>query len=665
MKLLCCYSVFLLLALVANADNLRERFKNKVENEKLEIRWAEDGSALWYKNAKGEIIHINTDSGKRTMKDQLGGQPTVKKKPNKRRDRISSPPKSKSPDGNTEIFVREYNVFLKSPDGKETQLTRDGEKGHAYHDKGYWSPDSKKLIDMRIRTAQSRKLYFIESAPKDQVQPRLHTKEYLKPGDKIRQERPHLFDVTNKREIPTENNLFANPWKISDVHWTEDSKNFRFVYNQRGHQVLRVINIDADSGSVSALIDEQSETFIDCTWKQTYHFLTKTDEVIWSSERDGWHHLYLYDAKEGKLKNQITQGEWVVRSVENIDEKKRQITLKVMGIFPNQDPYHIHHVRINFDGSNLVHLTEGDGTHKLNYSPNGETYVDSYSRVDLPPVHELRRTVDGKKIIDLERADISKLKAAGWRAPQRFVAKGRDGKTDIYGIILRPPHFDPSKKYPVIEDIYAGPHGHFVPKAFFTYRRMTSLAEKGFIVVQIDGMGTNFRSKVFHDVCWKNLKDSGFPDRILWLQAAAEQHPELDLSRVGIYGGSAGGQSTVAGMLFYPDFYKVGVSDCGCHDNRMDKISWNEAWMGWPVDESYADNSNVTHAAKLQGKLLLTVGELDRNVDPASTMQVVNALIKADKDFDMIVVPGGGHGVGESAYMARRRIDYFVEHLKP
>jgi dipeptidyl-peptidase-4 len=280
-------------------------------------------------------------------------------------------------------------------------------------------------------------------------------------------------------------------------------------------------------------------------------------------------------------------------------------------------------------------------------------------------LHELRRTSDGKKIAELERADDSKLRAEGWRAPERFVAKGRDGLSDIHGIILRPTDCDPAKKYPVIEKIYAGPHGHFVPKSFFAYQPMLELVEEGFIMVQIDGMGTNFRSKAFHDVCWKNLKDSGFPDRILWLKATADKHPEFDLTRVGIYGGSAGGQSTLAGMLFHPDFYKVGVADCGCHDNRMDKIWWNEAWMGWPIDDAYADNSNVTHAAKLQGKLLLTVGELDRNVDPASTMQVVDALIKADKDFDMIVVPGANHGIGESPYMNRRRTQYFIEHLKP
>jgi dipeptidyl aminopeptidase/acylaminoacyl peptidase len=281
----------------------------------------------------------------------------------------------------------------------------------------------------------------------------------------------------------------------------------------------------------------------------------------------------------------------------------------------------------------------------------------------MAPVTELRRTDDGALDCKLESGDVSQLKKAGWQTPERFVAKARDGKTDIYGVIYRPTIFDPNKKYPVIEAIYAGPHGSFVPKEFRATYSPLKIGELGFVMVQIDGMGTSNRSKAFHDVCWKNLGDSGFPDRILWLKAAAAKYPYMDLSRVGIYGGSAGGQSTLRALLAHGDFYKVGVADCGCHDNRMDKIWWNELWMGYPVGAHYREQSNVTNAHKLTGKLLLTVGELDKNVDPASTMQVVNALIKAKKDFDLLVVPGAGHGVGETEYGARRRMDFFVRHL--
>ena len=278
--------------------------------------------------------------------------------------------------------------------------------------------------------------------------------------------------------------------------------------------------------------------------------------------------------------------------------------------------------------------------------------------MDLANVSELR-DADGKLICELERAQ----PPADWQPPERFTAKGRDGATDIYGVIFRPTNFDPARKYPVIEQIYAGPHDSFVPVAFREWHGPQSMAELGFIVVQIDGMGTSNRSKKFHDVCWKNLGDSGFSDRIPWLVAAAAQHPEMDLTRVGIFGGSAGGQSALRALQAHGDFYKVAVADCGCHDNRMDKIWWNEQWMGWPVGPHYAEQSNVTNAAKTEGKLLLFVGELDHNVDPASTMQVVNALEKADKDFDLIVMTGTGHGSAENPYGIRRRRDFFVRHL--
>jgi len=426
--------------------------------------------------------------------------------------------------------------------------------------------------------------------------------------------------------------------------------------------VLRIVAVDAQTGAARALVDERSTTFIDYAHKQFAHFVEETGEILWMSERDGWNHLYLYDGRTGTLKNPITRGPWVVRGVDRVDEARRQIWFRAGGIYPEQDPYYVHYARVNFDGSGLVLLTQGDGTHTLQFSPDRRYYIDTYSRVDLPPVHELRRSEDGALICELERADWSALLATGWRPPERFVAKGRDGQTDIYGVIYRPTNFDPHRRYPVIEEIYAGPQGAFVPKAFREFHGPQALAELGFVVVQIDGMGTSHRSKAFHDVCWKNLGDAGFPDRIRWLEAAAARYPWIDLSRVGIYGTSAGGQSALRGMLMYPDFYRVGVAICGCHDNRLDKIWWNELWMGWPVGPHYAEQSNVTQAHRLQGKLLLIVGEMDTNVDPASTMQVVDALIRADKDFDLLVIPGGGHGIG-GPYGVRRMRDFFVRHL--
>jgi dipeptidyl aminopeptidase/acylaminoacyl peptidase len=460
--------------------------------------------------------------------------------------------------------------------------------------------------------------------------------------------------------------LFPNPFTETgelSIRWPPDSGRFTFLYNQRGHQVMRVVAVDAQTGEARVVVDERSSTFIDYSGKAFAEYLDDTGEIIWMSERDGWNHLYLYDAKSGRVKNQITKGEWVVRGVDRVDKDKRQIWFRAGGIRPGQDPYYIHFCRVNFDGTGLVVLTEGDGTHVAAFSPDRRFFIDTYSRVDLPPVNELRQADDGKLVCELERGDWTELLQTGWRAPERFVAKGRDGATDICGVIVRPMNFDPQKKYPIIENIYAGPQDSFVPKRFSVLNRMQELAELGFIVVQVDGMGTSNRSKKFHDVCWKNLGDAGFPDRILWIKAAAARYPSLDLSRIGIYGTSAGGQSALRGLLAHPDFYKAGVADCGCHDNRMDKIWWNEQWMGWPVDESYTRSSNVADAPKLQGKLLLMAGEMDRNVDPASTMQVANALIKADKDFELLVVPGAGHGVAGTPYGWRRLEDFFVRHL--
>ncbi len=568
-----------------------------------------------------------------------------------------------SPDGKRAVLIRDHNVWLREPpDAEPVALTTDGTAEDSYGEM-HWSPDSIHLAGIKTKAAQEHRVTVVESSPPDQVQPKLRVFDYLKPGDRIAHPRPHLFDVIARREIPVSDDLFPNPWSISELRWEPDGKRFTFAYNQRGHQVLRIVAVDATTGKASAIVDERSKTFIDYAGKRFVHYADATGEIIWMSERDGWNHLYLYDARTGTVKNQITKGEWVVRGVERVDEARRQIWFRWGGCYPAQDPYHVHYARINFDGTGLTLLTDGDGTHTVTYSPNGRFLIDTYSRVDMPPVTELRSSETGKLICLLERGDASALLKTGWKAPERFVAKGRDGKTDIYGIIHRPTNFSPRRKYPVVEAIYAGPHGSHVPKAWSALHGAQVMAELGFIVVQIDGMGTSNRSKAFHDVCWKNLKDAGFPDRILWIKAAAQKRPWMDLTRVGIYGGSAGGQNALGGLLFHPDFYKVGVADCGCHDNRMDKIWWNELWMGWPVGPEYADNSNVTHAGKLQGKLLLVVGEVDTNVDPASTMQVVNALIKADKDFDLLVMPGVGHGATGPPYGQRRMRDFLVRHL--
>ncbi|HEY1190211.1 MAG TPA: DPP IV N-terminal domain-containing protein [Gemmata sp.] len=647
----------------------------KVTSAKVVPTWTPDGERFWYQNAKKEFVLVDVVKGTREVvsEDQLpkGARPGPKPKaPEEVADdddtfvRAAQPRRgAESPDGKWAAFTKDSNVWLRDTKTRDvTQLSTDGKPDDSYG-RVYWAPDSKALVALKTKAGGDRKVTLVESSPRNQLQPRASTYDYLKPGDPIPLPKPHLFDVLDKKEVPVPDELFPNPWAIGNEHWSPDGKRFYFTYNQRGHTVVRLLAIDAETGKVSAVVNEECKTFFDYANKLYLHYLDDTNEALWMSERDGWNHLYLVDLGTGKVRN-ITKGEWVVRAVDRVDAKAREVWFRALGVHADQDPYHVHFCRIKFDGTGLVKLTAGDGTHTVEYSPDRKHLIDTYSRVDLPPVTELRRTADGEKVCDLERADAAALLKMGWQYPERFTAKGRDGKTDIYGYIVRPSNFDPKKKYPVIEHIYAGPHDHHVRKTFSPAPYEQRMAELGFIVVKIDGMGTNWRSKAFHDVCWKNLGDSGFPDRVLWIKAAAEKRPEMDLSKgVGIFGGSAGGQSSTRALLAFGDFYTVAVSDCGCHDNRMDKIWWNELWMSWPVGPHYAEQSNVTQAHKLKGKLMLVVGELDRNVDPSSTMQVANALIRADKDFDLLVVPGGGHGIAESPYGSRRRMDFFVRNL--
>ncbi|MEI6244208.1 MAG: prolyl oligopeptidase family serine peptidase, partial [Acidobacteriota bacterium] len=535
-----------------------------------------------------------------------------------------------------------------------------------------WAPDSTKLAAYRRVPGYNRQVSYVQSSPTDQLQPKASSRFYRKPGDTVDIDTPVLFAIEGKKQTIVDNTLFPNPYSNQRIEWRKDSRAFTFEYNQRGHQVYRVIEVDAATGKARTVIEETSRTFID--YRRTTAGLTDCSrmerfdigdgqEVIWMSERDGWAHLYLYDGVTGQVKQQITKGHWPVHHVEKVDEAKRQIWFTANGVDAGKDPYFLNWYRVNFDGTGLTRFTTADAMHNVTWSPDQQYYVDSYSRVDQAPVAELRRTSDQSLVLELEKADTTDLLATGWKAPEVFMSKARDGVTDIWGIIIRPTNFDPKKKYPVIENIYAGPQGSFVPKTFSTQTGMQTLAELGFIVVQIDGMGTANRSKAFHDVAWKDLADAGFPDRILWHKAVAAKYPYYDITKVGIYGTSAGGQNSAGGLLFHPEFYKVAVSNSGCHDNRMDKIWWNEQWMGWPIGPEYAASSNVDHAAALQGHLMLVVPELDTNVDPSSTMQVVNALVKASKEFELVVVPGADHGAG-SPITVRKRNDFFMRYLR-
>lgn len=534
-------------------------------------------------------------------------------------------------------------------------------------ERGFPSPDGGCTAFVEFEDVPRRHVTIVESSPTGSVQPRLKSFEYLKPGDPL--PKPQwVIRRSDGSQTRVGRDSYENPFTESgrlEAVWSPDSREFYFNYNRRGHQLYQILAVDAQTGAVRVVVEETSPTFIDYTNKTFRHWLHDTDELLWMSERDGWCHLYLYDVAAGRLKNRITEGAWVVRSVVHVDAQKREMWFYASGLRAEEDPYHVHLCRVGIDGTGFVRLTEGDGNHRVEFSPNREYFVDTWSRADHPPVSELRRSDDGRLICNLERADASALLAAGWTMPERFVAKGRDGRTDIHGVLIKPSHFDPTKKYPIVEEIYAGPHGAFAPKEFERHVRLHQIAELGFIVVKLDGMGTNHRGKAFHNVCWKNLKDAGFPDRKLWIAAAASTRPWMDLGRVGVYGGSAGGQNAMRALLDHHDFYHVAVADCGCHDNRMDKIWWNEQWMGWPVDDAYVKSSNREDAAKLKGRLLLIVGELDTNVDPASTAQVVAALQRAGKNFEYMPIAGTGHGAAETPFGSRVRMEFLVKHLQP
>ncbi|HEY2759771.1 MAG TPA: prolyl oligopeptidase family serine peptidase, partial [Pirellulales bacterium] len=589
----------------------------------------------------------------------------------------------------------------------ETTLTDDGRDDFPYK-RLYWSPDSATLVAFRFERGDHKEVYRLESSPSGPTgmsgggvgRAVLHTSEYPLPGDKLDSYELNVFNIAAKKQFKplgdqridmSADGADPNPYfgngQYDTMRWRQGSAHFFLEKYDRGHQRLRLIDVDCNSGEARNIIDEKSKTFI---WTahfeglnlRLFNYLSDESEMIYASEMDGWRHLYHIDTATGSFK-QITHGSWVVRGINRIDQDARQIWFTASGVLPDQDPYFIQYGRVNFDGTGLTWLTSANGNHSINFgrfgnagsrggfgapaaaqipgsfSPDFKYVIDTYSRVDLPPITELRRATDGQFVCLLEKADVT----ADWTAPEVFVAKGRDDTTDIWGLIIRPKNFDPAKKYAVIEDIYAGPQDSFVPKKFNTAPRYQDLTDLGFIVVKIDGMGTANRSKAFHDVCFKNLKDAGFLDRIAWIKAAAKKYPYMDLDRVGIYGTSAGGQNAAAAVLFHPEFYKVAVANSGCHDNRMDKITWNEQWMGYPVGPQYAECSNINNAFRLQGRLQLVVGELDINVPPESTYRFVDALVKTKKDFEFVLIPGADHGARSSITQTKLH-DFFVRYLQ-
>ncbi|NCI46789.1 S9 family peptidase [Sediminibacterium soli] len=566
-----------------------------------------------------------------------------------------------SPDKKWNLLLKDNNIFLEPAGGGDAvPYTSDGSAASAWGE-ATWSPDGAYLVAYRIKRVADKPVYHILTSQPGTTRGELKQQSYKQPGDDFSAYEMYLIHVADKKLVKVNTDII-DFFDAPRLRWN-DGDNGHFLYEKvdRGHQRFRIIEVNAADGNTRNIVDEQTPTFI---YEQRIftQYLPATAEIVWVTEKDGWRHIYLVDARTGSVKNQVTRGEWVVRGIDSVDRVKREIWFQASGRNKAEDPYFVHYYRIGFDGKNLVTLTRPGFNHRISYSPDKEYFVDTYSTVDQPPVTVLGRVLDGKQLMEIEHADVSRHKAAGFRLPEPFVAKGRDGVTDIWGVICRPSDFDPSKRYPVIENIYAGPQDAFVPKSYMPAGEMQSMAELGFIVVQIDGMGTANRSKAFHDVCWKNLADAGFPDRIAWMRALAAKYPQADTTRVGLYGTSAGGQNSLGGLLFHPEWYKAAVSACGCHDNRVDKQWWNEQWMGYPIGKHYEEQSNITNAAKLKGRLLLIVGEADTNVPPESTYRVADALIKAKKSFEFLSVPGMGHSDGGPYGRAKKR-DFFVKSL--
>jgi dipeptidyl aminopeptidase/acylaminoacyl peptidase len=566
-----------------------------------------------------------------------------------------------SPDGKTQVYHKNNNLWIKQ-DGQERALTTNGDSSYYYSAWGTFSADGRYYATVRIKPAPKHYIYYVESSPSNQVEPILHKQEYAKPGDSLNYRVPVIVELATGRVVEPSTELFQHQYQVTAPRWEADNEHVTFEFNERGHKTYRVLELSAQTGLVRTLIEEKNDKYINYN-RQRRIDLKDGKHIVWTSERDGRNHIYLYGLQHGKACRQVSMGEYYVRGIQHVDEENRLIYFSACGMNKNEDPYLIHYYKIGFNGKGLVCLTPEEGNHSATFTDDMAYLIDTYSTVTTPPVTVLRSGKDGRVIRILETADVTALEAQGWKAPEVFVAKGRDGKTDMWGLIQRPSNFDPSKKYPIIEYIYSGPGDQYVPKTFTPWLYyLQNMAELGFIVVQVDGMTTSFRTREFEEVCYKNLKDAGLPDHIAWIKTAAEKYPYMDIDRVGIYGCSAGGQNAMAAVLWHGDFYKAAYAACGCHDNRMDKIWWNEQWMSYPVDSCYKECSNVENAWRLERPLMLVVGELDDNVDPASTMQVVNALQKANKDFELVVIPGKQHTMGET-YGEHKRYDFFVRHL--
>lgn len=631
-----------------------------------------------------EYVLINpADGSRKTGADlnQLGVanlEPKMKVEPN--------PLGVVSPDRTREAYIKDFNLWMRDLNtGKETQLTADGVKdfGYATDNAGWvhsdrailvWSPDSKKIATFQQDQRSVSDMYLVTT---NVGAPKLQQWKYPLPGEAIATIHRVIIEIETPRVIRLNTPPDAHRSTIcddvscdggwEDVQWSSDSKSLGYVATSRDHKKANLRVADAMSGAVTDIFEEVSPTQYEAgqgavNWK----YLPASNEFVWYSEKDGWGHLYLYDLTTKRLKNPITSGDFVVTQIVDVDERNRNIYFNAGGREKGEDPYFSHFYSVGFDGKNLKSLTPESGNHDITVSPDEKYFADVYSKPDVPQISVLR-DMAGKVVANVEKTDISRLTATGWKPPTPITVKSRDSKFDLYGLMFTPTNLDPNKKYPIVNYIYPGPQGGGVGTRNFGAARNDNqaLAELGFIVVVIDGTCNPLRSKAFHDACYGNMADNTLEDQISGLKQLAAKYPYMDLNRVGVWGHSGGGFATAAAMFRYPDFYKVGISESGNHDNRNYEDDWGERYIGLLAGDNYDKQANQNYAKNLKGKLLLAHGAMDDNVPPQNTYLVVDALVKANKDFDLIIFPNDRHGYrgASGTYMMRRRWDYFVKNL--
>ncbi len=660
--------------------------KSLIDNAFVSPKWLED-DRFWYQTEmddKSKYVLVNPKKGLKQTADKLGGLIDTIKEENSTRDsrnEVLSPDKSKA------VFIKDWNLWVRdTKTGQETQLTVDGIEnyGYATDNAGWrkserpiilWSPDSKKIATFQQDQRHVSDMYLVETKV---GKPNLQAWKYPLPEDEMVIQIERLIIDVDKAEVIRFNipadarrgtlcDDISCTGNFDDNEWNSESTQLAFVSTSRDHKIEKMRIADADTGNVREIFNEIVDTQYESgQGKINWHFLSDSNEIIWYSERDNWGHLYLYNATSGELKHQITKGDFVVTQLLKIDEKGRKLYFLANGKEPNRDPYFSHFYSVDFSGKNLKLLTPENGNHTISLAPNSNYFIDNYSQPNIPNVAVLRN-LKGKLILSLEKEDISRLEAIGWKAPTPVKVKSRDNQWDLYGLMFTPTKLDSSKKYPVINYIYPGPQGGGVGSRSFYPSRSDhqALAELGFIVVVIDGTCNPDRSKAFHDACYGNMGDNTLEDQISGLKQLGEKYPFMDLDKVGVWGHSGGGFATAAAMFRYPDFYKVGISESGNHDNRNYEDDWGERYIGLLKGNNYEEQANQNYAKNLKGKLLLAHGNLDDNVPPYNTYLIIDALIKANKDFDLIIFPNARHGFGKDTnYMMRRRWDYFIKHLK-